>query len=230
MTELKHKIPRYLKNKSNFTFWYSIINETKFLIDLSKVRNIVDFGSGDGSFLELFNFLHQDIICNCIGVEIQDELIRYSNYNNKLSNVKFINYESFKEIEDLSQDIIFSQEVVYTVENLDAHALEIYKKLNKGGYYIFTIGCHIDNPTWIKRKKRITKEEKYNAYDYSLNQVASIFYKVGFRIGIKKIPIYYPLVFDFSQQNEFETIEELIESSQNHKYLFILLKPKYDKE
>ena len=228
MNELRHKIPRFLRNKSNFTFWYSVINETNFLLDLSKVKNIIDFGSGDGGFLELFNFLNKDI--NCIGVEIQDELISYSNYNNKLSNVKFINYESFKEIENLSQDIIFSQEVVYTIKNIDAHALEIYEKLNKGGYYIFTIGCHIDNPTWIKRKKRIINEEKYNAYDYSINQIAKIFYQVGFRISIKKIPIHYPLVFDFSEKNEFETIEELIESSYVHKYLFILLKPKYDKE
>ncbi len=226
MKEFINEIPRCIKNKSNFTFWYSIINETNFLINLNNIKNIVDFGSGDGGFLELFNILHKNI--NCIGVEIQEELISYSNKNNNLSNVKFINYESFKKIKALSQDIIFSQEVIYTIKNLDVHALEIYEKLNKGGYYIFTVGCHIDNPTWTHRKKRIKKEEKYNAYDYSLNQIANIFYQVGFRISIKKIPIYYPLVFDFSEQNEFETIEELVESSQFHKYLFILLKPKYD--
>ena len=39
MKEFINEIPRCIKNKSNFTFWYSIINETNFLINLNNIKN-----------------------------------------------------------------------------------------------------------------------------------------------------------------------------------------------
>lgn len=225
MKKTKYKIPRNLKNKSNFPFWYSIIYETENLINLKRINSIIDFGCGEGGFLQLLHFFHPHI--KLTGVEKQKKIIDLCKKNQLSKKIKFIHYDTFAKIEKESQDLIFSQEVVYTIENLDSHANEIFEKLKKGGYYIFSIGCHIKNTTWKKRKERIKQEEAYNAYDYSPMDVARAFYAAGFRIAVKRLPIYYPLVFDFSPQNEFKLIDDLIISAEQHKLLFILLKPKY---
>lgn len=227
MKKNNKKIPRHIKNNSNFSFWYSMLVETENVVNLKKIKNVTDFGCGDGGFLQLFNHYYKKT--KLIGVEKQDRLVDQCGKENKCKNIRFIHSDEFSKIETESQDLIFSQEVVYTIEDLDLHAQEIFDKLKKGGYYIFTSGCHTDNPTWRKRKIRILNEEPYHAYDYSPTEIAKPFYDAGFRISLKRLPIYFPLVFDFSSTNEFSSIHDLLISSEENKLLFILLKPKYIK-
>ncbi|SDY51108.1 Methyltransferase domain-containing protein [Acinetobacter kyonggiensis] len=200
-----------------------MILECQKLVDLTKVENVVDFGCGDGSFVELFNHEYPSI--NIIGVEKQKKLIETCKL--KRIDANFISYDNFDNIEDESQDLFFSQEVVYTIKDLTNHANEIFNKLKKGGYYLFTVGCHINNPTWERRKVRIDVEEEYNAYNYSPSEISKVFFDMGFRVAVKKLPIVYPLVFSYDEEREFLKIEDLIESSENNKLLFVMLKLKY---
>lgn len=225
MKNHKKKIPRSLKNKSNFSFWYSMLCEAEILVNFKKVTNVIDFGCGDGGFLSLVNHYYKSI--NLVGVEKQVKLYKQCKAQNHVKNIDFVHYDNFSSIEKESQDLIFSQEVIYTIENLDFHAQEIFDKLKKGGYYIFTIGCHTDNPTWANRKSRIINEEEYYAYDYSPMDIAKVFYDTGFRVSVKRLPVYFPLTFDFSPNNEFTSINDLLISSEENKLLFFLLKPKY---
>lgn len=223
MNEETFDTPRYLKNNPNFSFWHSMILESQKLIDLNTIENVIDFGCGDGGFVQLLNYHYPYL--KIIGIEKQKKLIEIC--NKKKINANFLDYENYESIENESQDLFFSQEVIYTIKDLKRHASEVFKKLKKGGYYFFTIGCHVDNPTWEKRKPRIESEEEYNAYNYSLSDVSKIFFDIGYRVAVKRLPIHYPLVFSYEEKREFLKIEDLVESSENHKFLFVMLKLKY---
>lgn len=217
-----YNIPNWIKNDKSFPFWFSLIKESFVFFDFCKVENVLDFGSGNGKFLHLLDFFIPNK--NLTGVEIDFDLIKKSNLKSKGN----INYRHSQELSDFKEgcfDLVYSQEVIYTIENLAAHAQQIFTLLKKGGHYIFTIGCHIDNPTWCYRKEKIIKTEKYPAYDYSLESISRMFFDAGFRISVKKLPVHYPLKYVPDAQGEFNTINDLLLSSEENKYLFLLLKP-----
>ncbi len=218
-------IPRELKNNGNFPFWYSLLIESEFVVDYKNVRNVIDFGSGNGGFANLVSHFHKSIEIECI--EINSELLINCKKRNLVSNIRYGNYIDMKNMKRDFFDIIFSQEVVYTISDLEKHANEMFSLLAKGGSYIFTIGCHLGNPTWPYRKKRINKEESYSSNDYSLEYIANVFHESGFRVSVKRLPIYSPLVYDPSDSSEFSSIEDLLLSSEEQKIVFFLLKPKH---
>lgn len=221
------KIPNNIKNESNYVFWYSMIHEASKIIDFGNGKSIVDFGTGLGGFLRLIDIVFPK--CELTGVEIDPDKLKILNTYNSQPNITYISYNHFLNSEQSSIDVFFSQEVVYTIDNLKKHAEEVFRILRHGGWYIFTMGCHIDNPTWQYRKQRITREEKYKANDYGLEEIIKIFHSTGFRPLIKKLSIQYPLTYIPDSEGEFRNVYDMINSCENHKYIFFMLKPKNEK-
>lgn len=220
-----YNVPHRIKNDKSFPFWFSLLTESDVLIDFLKINNILDFGSGNGKFLQLLDFYFPNK--NLIGVEIDNELIKKSN----LSKNKNIHYYSSRKLEGIDEsyfELIYSQEVVYTLPDLFQHAKQMFKILSYGGHYILSVGCHVDNPTWSYRRKNVLKTEKYSANNYSLEYIAKAFFDAGFRVSIKKLPVHYPLKYIPNESGEFSSINDLLISSEEYKYLFVLLKPSRD--
>lgn len=224
MKLILHSIPREIKNEVNFPFWFSLLKEALGIVDLESASKILDFGSGGGGFLKLVDLVLPGK--NLTGIEIDDGLVSKCQ-EACLSNFSFINYREMNSLGDGSFDISFSQEVIYTLPDVKQHAEEIFRVLRGGGYYIASMGCHIENPTWPKRRSAIRSSEKYYAYDYSLDEVARVFYDVGFRVSIKRLPVHVPLKFSFDINSEFSSINELLESSHEQKIMFAFMKPKF---
>ena len=222
MNVKSYNVPHELKNDKSFPFWFSMLSESNVLIDFTKINNVLDFGSGNGKFLKLFDFYFPNR--NLIGAEIDNKLIEESNLS-KCININYLNSEKLNDIDECFFELIYSQEVIYTLPDLFQHASEIFKLLKFGGHYMFSVGCHVDNPTWSYRIQNVLKTEKYHANNYSLEEIAKSFFDVGFRVSLKKLPVYYPLKYIPNETGEFKNINDLIESSENFKYLFILLKP-----
>lgn len=212
----------------NLTFWISMINESQKVLKPNIGKNILDFGCADGKFLHLFDLM--DNLNSGLGIDLDDELIKIAIQNN---HNKKINYKISKDktLEQYSNhfDAVYSQEVIYTIKNLKSHAQDIFNSLNNGGFYFATIGSHIQNPLWDKRRKLIRDEEKYYAYDYSIEEIAEVFYSVGFEIGIKRLPVEYFLVYHPEITKEFSnSLLDLVDTSYENKMLFSFWKP-YDK-
>ncbi len=218
-----YEIPRNIKNETNFSFWLSLINEAQNLTYIGKNSNVLDFGCGTGGFLRLFDHLFPER--KLTGVEINNELITNNIKSSK--NISYLSYENIRILQDESFDIAFSQEVIYTMPDLLLHAKEVFQILRKGSYYIASIGCHIENPTWNYRRNKIRNSEHYYAYDYTLDEIARSFYDCGFRVSVKRLPIRSPLKVSFENDREFRTINELLTSSYDYKIMFFFLKPKY---
>lgn len=216
-------IPKYIKNDKSFPFWYSMLIEANKIIDFHKVFNVLDFGSGNGRFLHLLSHFKPDL--NLTGIEIDEDLLQFCS-NEAKENMLFEKAIDLDGASSEKFDLIFSQEVVYTIPNLLEHAKTTFSLLRDGGYYILTMGCHVNNPTWKKRKKAVLSEESYPAHDYSAEDIASAFFRAGYRVSVKRLPVHYPLKYVPNEKGEFKSINELLTSTEEHKLLFVILKPR----
>lgn len=218
-----YHIDRKIRNESNFPFWFSMLKEANELIDFSLVNSVIDFGCGNGGFSQLVRQSFANL--SVFGVEIDDGLVASCQQNNRHSRIKYHHYSEFSTLPKV--DLVFSQEVVYTQESLSHHAREIFNVLHDGGHYIFTMGCHIENPTWANRRNDIRETEKYYAFDYSIEDVASAFFDAGFRVTVKKLPLHVPMKYVPRKEREFNNLSEMLCSTEEHKYLFFMLRPSY---
>ena len=197
-----------------------IIESQKLLPNTKK--NVLDFGCGDGGFLQLFSQL--DKLKFGLGVELDSKLIKKAKKYNENTSIKYKLYKN--NLKQDYYDVVFSQEVIYTIKDLEFHAKEIFDSLKEGAYYFSTIGSHIDNPLWTKRRQLIRDEELYYAYDYSIEEIADIFYNVGFQVGLKRLPVEYPLIYHPQKTKEFSnSLLDLINTSYENKMIFSFWKP-----
>jgi SAM-dependent methyltransferase len=208
----------------NLTFWISMIKESQAVLKPNVERTILDFGCGDGKFLQLFDLM--DDLKYGLGLELDEDLINQANQEN---HNELIHYELYQENilqnKDDYFDVVYSQETLYTIKNLKFHAEAMFACLKKGGFYFATMGCHIDNPLWSKRRKIIRDEEKYFAYDYSIEEVAEVFHSVGFEVAIKRLPVEYFLVYHPEFTKDFSnSLLDLVKTTYENKMLFLFWK------
>lgn len=217
-------IPKEIKNEINFPFWFSLIKEACDIFEFTPHAKILDFGCGTGGFLKLFDLVLPGRELE--GIEIDTDLL-VKCQNDCPENFSFLSYQNINSLLDASFDAIFSQEVIYTLPDLKLHAEQMFLALREGGYYIASMGCHLENPTWAHRRSKIRSSEKYHAYDYTLDEVAKAFYDAGFRVTVKRLPVRVPLKISFDGNSEFDSINDLLLSSHNHKIIFVFMKPKH---
>ena len=219
------KLSSDITSNSNFIFWISMINESQKIINPKKRKNVLDFGCADGGLLNVFNKM--DKLKNGLGCELNKNLLHIAKQKNKNKSIKFKLYKknTLQKYHNYF-DIVYSQEVIYTIKDLKKHSKEIFNSLKCGGYYFATIGSHIENPLWSKRRELIRKEEQYYAYDYSIDEIANIFYKAGFRVGIKSLPLIYFSIYDKKITISFSnSLSSLLTTTQENKMLFCFMKP-----
>jgi len=209
----------------NLPFWISMIKESQKVMLPSVEKTVLDFGCGDGKFLHVFDLM--DRLKKGLGIELDRELINKANISNQSNHIEY----SFHTDELMQSyqgyfDAVYSQEVLYTLHDLKQHATAVFASLKAGGFYFATMGCHIENPLWSKRRKIIRSEEQYPAYDYSIEEVAEVFCSVGFEIGIKRLPVEYFLVYHPEITRNFSnSLLDLVNTTYENKMLFSFWKP-----
>ena len=219
------QLDRSIMLDSNHVFWISMIKESQKILQPNSGESVLDFGCGNGKFLQLFDLM--DNLKDGLGLELDNELIKTANKNNQNNSIDYKVYRN-RILDNYNEyfDVVYSQEVLYTLKDLKNHAEEIFNSLKKGGFYFATMGSHIQNPLWSKRRELIRAEEKYYAYDYSLDEVANIFYEVGFRVGLKRLPLEYFMIYDKLLTSTFSnSLLDLVETTEENKMLFSFWKP-----
>jgi SAM-dependent methyltransferase len=205
----------------NLPFWISMINASQKVISPETPKKVLDFGCGEGKFLPVFNLM--DNLETGIGIETTEELLSLAkqHQNAKTNYVHYSNLLNYKNF----FDVAYSQEVLYTLPDLKQHAQEMFDCLKKGGYYFATMGCHIQNPLWAHRRQIIRQEETYPVFDYSLEQVANVFFEVGFEVGLKRLPVDYFVIYHPETTPSFsKSYLDLINNVHDHKMLFLFWK------
>lgn len=207
---------------SNLPFWISMVKASQMVIPPNLSKVVLDFGCGDGKFLPVFDLM--DDLKKGVGVEIDNNLLstaRESAFSNKVS---YSHYDELNKYQDYF-DVAYSQEVLYTLPDLKKHAEEMFNCLKKGGYYFATIGSHIQNPLWSHRRDIIRREETYPVHDYSLEQIANIFFDAGFEVGLKRLPVEYFIIYHPEITKSFsKSYLDLVNSIYENKMLFLFWK------
>lgn len=207
---------------SNLPFWISMVKASQMVIPPNLSKVVLDFGCGDGRFLPVFDLM--DDLKEGVGVEIDNNLLsiaRESTFSNK---VNYSHYDELNKYQDYF-DVAYSQEVLYTLPDLKKHADEMFNCLKKGGYYFATIGSHIQNPLWSHRRDIIRREETYPVHDYSLEQIANIFFDAGFEVGLKRLPVEYFIIYHPEITKSFsKSYLDLVNSIYENKMLFLFWK------
>jgi SAM-dependent methyltransferase len=200
----------------NITFWTAMIHE---IIPPHTGREVVlDYGSGDGQFLRLLHQMRP--FSKGLGVDVDEKAVIGA--RTALREGEPIEYGAPSALDALEQhfDLIFSQEIFWMIENLPALAKTLYHVLKEKGEYYCTMGCHIENPLWPHRR-RLLQEDGFKVFDYSLDQVADIFYAAGFEVGLKRLPVeYFNLYQPEFTRRRAQSLSHLVETTHTHKMLF----------
>lgn len=205
----------------NLPFWISMIRVSQLIIPQNTSKVVLDFGCGDGKFLPLFNLM--DNLKKGVGVEIDANLV-CSGKSNDCDKIKTLHYDELKQYENYF-DVVYSQEVLYTLKDLTHHAKEIFNCMKSGSYYFSTMGSHIQNPLWAHRRALIKNEESYPVFDYSIEDVANIFFNAGFEVGLKRLPVDYFVIYDPKLTKKFsKSYLDLVDSTHENKMLFLFYK------
>lgn len=200
----------------NIIFWTAMIHE---IIPRHTGREIIlDYGCGDGHFLRLLHQMRP--FAHGLGVDIDEPALENARASRRESEP--IEYASLTALDNLEQhfDFGFSQETFWMIEDLPALAKTLHRVLkNKGEYYV-TMGCHIENPLWVHRRQ-VLRSEGVRYFDYSLDEVADIFYAAGFEVGLKRLPVEYFNIYhpEFTRRRA-QSLSRLVQTSHDHKMLF----------
>lgn len=207
----------------NVSFFVSMLNEAKKVVPQGVPLKILDFGCGYGEFLQAVDLALQ--VDSAIGIDCDSERIACANKGNKLEFVRYV-HDDGSLLDELNNkiDVIFSQEVLYTLNDLDSHARATFRALKNGGFYFATMGCHTDNPFWRRRREVIKSEEKYPVNDYSLESVIEAFSSAGFEVCLKSLPLEYFCVCSKEVAARFGGFLNLLQHLEHHKMLFCFYK------
>lgn len=228
-----NKIELYRANElgykhKNLIFWVAMINS--MASPLKVTDKVLDFGCGSGMFLQLlYDFYNYSL---GIGLDIDYDSIDKAQTRLKACSKNYpINYfcASLDVLVTEKKmcsyfDIVFIQEVLWMNNDLLDIAKKLYKVMKNGAVCYCSLGCHEDNPIWEFRRKKMIKENM-PFYNYSIDEIADIFTKAGFSVGLRRLPIdgffmFHPETTIHNSGSFFD----LVSSSYENKLLFYFSK------
>lgn len=150
--------------------------------DLSSVR-VLDIGCNQGGFLRML--YDQRPFASGVGIDIARDRVALAN---AAKGNRPLQYVASSQIEDAGDgfDLAFSHEVIYLIEDLQAHARQVGKVLKTGGHYDAVTCCHADSPLWAKWRPKIAQFSNVSVPNHSVADIASAFRSEGFEVSISR--------------------------------------------
>ena len=162
--------------------------------DLSE-KNVLDFGCNQGGLLRHLYAIRP--FRKALGIDIAEQSIAKAETlkgNIPVQHAVGGTLEGWVDEFDLA----ISHEVIYLLEDIDAHAADIFKALKPGGVYYAVTGCHTDNPLWPKWRELVARRTNTVVQDRSISDYCRAFAKAGFEVFGRKLEYdgYIPFVED----------------------------------
>lgn len=150
--------------------------------DLSSVR-VLDIGCNQGGFLR--KLYDQRPFASGVGIDIARDRVALAN---AAKGDRPLQYVASSQPEDAGDgfDLAFSHEVIYLIEDLQAHARQVGKVLKTGGHYDAVTCCHADSPLWAKWRPKIAQFSNVGVPNHSVADIASAFRSEGFEVSISR--------------------------------------------
>ena len=210
-------------HSGNFTFWWAMIEEV--LRAPNQTDRVLDIGCGEGGFLRLLRVLRSFDVA--IGIDVDPEQVRAAEAA-LLEDEANISYRIAdvtdpKLLQSLGQfELLFMQEVFWQIKDLPALARSMFSATADLGECYATCGCHVENPLWEHRRRRL-KAEGVTVYDHSLDEIADAFHGAGFEVGMKRLPARLFKMFhpEFTRDRAI-SLSRLVDATEDHKMLLLI--------
>jgi hypothetical protein len=203
-------------------FWVSMIKQ--IVARPTGEEIVLDYGCRDGEFLRLLNKVRP--FKKGIGVMLDSELIHDAQRGLKPDDSAVVQFESRSAMDGYQNyfDLAFVYETLWRVGDLKALAMELFSSMKDKSECYVAFGSHIENPLWPHRR-RMLKEQGYEVFDYSVEDVADTFFEAGFLVGIKRLPVEYFNMYDPRETRKFSiSLSDLVVTTEEHKMLFYFRK------
>ena len=138
----KRYLNGYRENLSGYEIarWVALEHFIKNILKREKIKNMLDYGCGNGLHVNLWKklFPQADLnFCDISNIALESLITIYPEFKNKCFEID--QNREFKL--DSYFDLILSIEVMEHVENLDNYLNDIFKLLKPGGFFIWTTPC-----------------------------------------------------------------------------------------
>jgi len=200
----------------NLPLWMAMIRQIQHPANGNE--RVLDYGCGEGQFLRVLNRMRP--YAEGLGVDIDTEALQRGRASLQDDEPIEFGMPDLLRQEDWTFDQIFVQEVFWMIEDLPGLAEQLHGLLRDRGECYATMGCHIGNPLWEHRKAWLVGKG-FTAFDYSIDQVAKIFYEAGFEVAVKRLPVDEFTVYHPEHTPTMtSSLEEQIKATAEHKMLF----------
>ncbi len=145
---------------------------------------VLDVGYNRGGFLRLL--VDRGSIDSGFGYDPAPSAIEDAR---RLAGDRPLTYETAATVPDgwSGFDVAFSHEVLYVLADLREHASAVFAALAPGGSYFATIGVHADSPLMVTWHAEHAVDLGLPGL-YHLEDVADVFEKAGFDVGVGRLP------------------------------------------
>lgn len=183
-------------------------------------KAILDFGCNQGGFLRHLYALRP--FHRALGVDIAKQSVAKAN---EFKGVLPVQYETDVTLRgwDGQFDLAVSHEVIYLVEDIDAHARDLWRVLKPGGVYYAVTGCHTDNPLWPRWRELVAQRTNTVVQDRSITDYARSFGEAGFRVFARKFA--FDGFLPYIAQGWTPDFRDTLDYYTDRKILFQLVKP-----
>lgn len=167
-------------------------------------RTVMDFGCNRGGFLRLLHAMRP--FRRGLGIDIATDSIAAAR---AAAGEMPLHYEVATDLSPWADsiDIAFSYEVIYLLQDMDAHARAMFSVLRDGGVYYAVTGCHTQSPLWPIFRAEIARTSNTPVPDRAPEDFAKAFAAAGFAVAAKRfgysdfVPVpkdspYYPRLTD----------------------------------
>lgn len=201
----------------HFHHWRTMVD----LMTETNLRNkkVLDFGCNQGGFLRMLynNYPY----AGAVGVDIAEASLAKARAFAAGLPIKYEPAAYLDSVKD-AFDVAFSHEVIYLLQDLDAHARQMKSVLKKGGVYYAATGCHTDNPLWPAWHKVITEYSNIPVPNYALSDYANAFTRAGFGVELQSFKNTGFITAEEDDHVYYPTLMDKLRYYAQHKILFRL--------
>ncbi|MEM6939069.1 MAG: class I SAM-dependent methyltransferase [Pseudomonadota bacterium] len=161
--------------------WHEMIR-TSAATDLTQAK-VLDVGCNQGGFLRLLYDARP--FAQGVGVDLARDRVALAN---EAKGQRPITYIATAHPADAAQDfdLAFSHEVIYLVEDLEAHAASVAAALKPHAIYDAVTCCHADNPLWDRWHPMISSFSNIPVPSHTVADIQSAFRAAGFDVSVSR--------------------------------------------
>lgn len=206
---------------SHLNQWQQTISE--YLPEDFKDYTVLDFGCSQGAFLK--HLYKKYPFKNAVGIDLSLEAIKTANQRKENLPVSYYTTEEFANKTPQNFDVVVSNSVLFFIEDLDAHAKQIFNYLNENGVYYFTFTDFSKLSNLNRFIEKIDQWANTPLVLHTLDDIVKVFNKNGFEVQLKQFEANNFITFNSKDDLYANAYERL--TMLKHKYLFRLTKTNF---